>query len=270
MHGVPPAVFKVVEDALFGPAGAPTLMAVLTATSFLLSAQIQQWNERRNVAVALRMAGLLTLLGTVVVNMHRPGWLQAVDRVTASWMAGHRSENLNLVASTVGDVSSPGVVALGALTAAMLLSWRARSVLPGLVVLATVALAGLVTVALRTVLTRPHPPPALQMTAEPGGWLPPGHVAVGVALVGIVAVCGLTRGRRSARLGVTVAVCAAVVGMVVAPVYLGQRWLSDDIAGALLGAAVVYLGAVVWIAALPSRSTLRRVLSYRGPRKRLP
>lgn len=243
VSGIPLSVLHAVDDALFGPAGAPTLMAILAAAYCWISAQIQDWAGRRKSAVALQTAGLLTVLVALVANMHRTGWLRSVDRAATGWAAGHRTEHWDALALVVTDVSSPVAVATASVVAATLLSRRYRSLIPGAIVVATVGTAALAGTALQAVVTRPDPPlllPVYTGAATAGA----AHVAGAAALLGVLAVFVTAGPRPRARIAVPLAMGSAAV-MGAAWVYSGRYWLSDILACALVAAVVVRLGAAI-------------------------
>lgn len=243
MADFPAAIGGAVDGALFGATGAPTLMAVLLAIYFWLGAHIQIWSGRRTVATGLRVAGLLTVLGAIVVNMHRAGWLHTIDTATTSWMVGHRSRPLNAIASVLIDATSPIAVAAAAVVSAAAVSRRARSVAPAVVILGTVVAAGVAGAALTALVSRPRPPLRLQLVSELAPSFPAIHVTGAATLLGVLAVCADTGGRHVTRFRIRSAVSVAVAVTAGAGVYSATHWLSEVIAATLLAAALVIVSA---------------------------
>lgn len=237
------AILEAVGDVLFSPAGAPTFFVMLVASSFLLWAQV--WPAHRFATAVLRAAGLLTMLAGLLAGVHSHGWVTRVDLATTSWMVGQRSEVLDRGALVLTDMGGPSAVATVAVIGAALLSWRAHSVIPGAVVLATVAVAGLTTTLVESLAAHPRPLSGLQLIVETDPSLPSGSVAGTVALLGILAVHVGTGRRRVTQTWVTVAVCGAITIIAAGGVYVGLLWLSDVLIGALLAAVVVVIGAAV-------------------------
>jgi undecaprenyl-diphosphatase len=166
----------------------------------------------------------------------------------------------------------------------VLLSWRARSVIPGIVVIGTVGAAALAVTAIKAVVETPRIPTNLQSPhvvelghhslvtelhplAQRLHWLgtfellptapnsfPSGHVTGTGALVGMIAVCvGVSHG-RAVRAGLGGLVCVSVLVVAVSRLYLRVHWLTDVIGGAILAGVFVTLGACV-LSALHSRSS---------------
>src|SRR4051812_11169860 len=135
MSDVRAAILDRVWDAIAGPATASTFMTGLIVAAFFLGAHVL--SEHRNVAAALRVAGLVTILTGLVLAIHRPGWVPEVDTATTSWVVAHRSMGFDVAALVITDLGSPVATAAAALICAALLSWRARSRGPGLAVVRT-------------------------------------------------------------------------------------------------------------------------------------
>jgi hypothetical protein len=141
MSDVRGAILDRVWDAIAGPATASTFMTVLIVAAFVLGAQVL--SGHRQVAAALRVAGLLTVLTGLMLAIHRPGWVTELDTATTSWVVAHRSMGCDVAALVISDLGSPIATAAAALICAALLSWRARSRVPGIVVIGTVSAAAL-------------------------------------------------------------------------------------------------------------------------------
>ena len=185
--------------------------------------------SRGHLAAALCVAGLLTALTGLTIGVHTHGWVTGLDAATASWFVAHRtSYSLYAVSLAIADLGSPAGTAATGLIAGALLSWRARSVIPGVAVIGTVGAAALAQIALRAVIRRPSSPAELPFPlVQHGHPFPSGHVTGTAALLGIVAVC--VGGGRSPTVRAWLA-ASAVVGVLVVAVsrlYLGAHWLTD-------------------------------------------
>src|SRR5882757_3277399 len=141
MSDVRAAVNEAVWDAIAVVATPGTLVTVLIVAAFFLGAQVL--SEHRQVAAALRVAGLFTVLTGLMLAIHRPGWVTELDTATTSWVVAHRSMGFNVAALVITDLGGPVATAAAALICAALLSWRARSRVPGIVVIGTVSAAAL-------------------------------------------------------------------------------------------------------------------------------
>jgi membrane-associated phospholipid phosphatase len=200
------------------------------------------------VAAALRVAGLLTVLTGLLLAIHRPGWITELDTATMSWMVAHRSARLDVAAVVITDLGSPVATAAASMICAGVLSWRARSVVPGSVVIGTVCAAALASTTLKAVVDRPRPPLQWRLVAETDPSFPSGHVTGTAALLGIIAVClglGRTRSVRTCLAGGVVT--GGVLVIAATRLYLGVHWLTDVAAGAVLAAVFVTIGSTVLV-----------------------
>jgi len=251
MSDVGAAVNEAVWDAIAVVATPGTLVTGLIVAAFFLGAQVL--SEHRQVAAALRVAGLLTVLTGLMLAIHRPGWVTELDTATTSWVVAHRSMGFNVAALVITDLGSPVATAAAALICAALLSWRARSRVPGIVVIGTVSAAALASTALKAVVDRPRPPLQWQLVLETDPSFPSGHVTGTAALLGITAVCvGMGRS-RTVRAWLAGGVVTGVLVIAATRLYLGVHWLTDVSAGAILAAVFVTIGTTVF-AALHDRS----------------
>jgi membrane-associated phospholipid phosphatase len=223
----------------------------------------------RKRAAALVTAGLLMAFTALAIGVHAHGWVTAYDAPTASEIgkAIHRSHGLDEASLTTARLGSSAVIAAAGLIGGTLLSWRARSVRPGVIVIATVGAATLAETAIRAVVDRPLTQaevlaaPLLSTDHHP---FPSGHVAGTGALLGIIAVCIGVGRSRTMRALLAAFVVTGVLIVAFSRLYLGLHWLTDVVGGALLAALFVILGDValrmrrrpVWPRRRPSRDCL--------------
>jgi undecaprenyl-diphosphatase len=182
------------------------------------------------------------LLGALVVlawqvSVHGPP--TALDRVVTAWLVAHRSPELDGVALGVTNVFGPAETVIAAVVLAVVVAVGQRRLFSGLIVVATVGGASAACWLVKLLIARPRPPVEIQRTLEVDYSFPSGHVTGTTALMGMVLVavslsagCALTKWIG----GLAVAV---VLMVAVSRLYLGVHWLSDVVAGILLGAAAV-------------------------------
>jgi undecaprenyl-diphosphatase len=195
---------------------------------------------------AVLLAGAVVVGVLVAVPATRPA-IQAVD--DAAWEFAGSTESKPLTAISIGlSWLGSGLVNWPLRAAAVvLIAWRRHWLRLGAFVLAVV-LSELCIGPLKAAYDRPRPPGSLIETSAAS--FPSGHaIASAITAVGLVLVLappGKARWRWEVR-----AVAFAVV-MALSRVYLRAHWLSDTVAGGLLGAALA-LGCPALLMALRDR-----------------
>jgi undecaprenyl-diphosphatase len=194
----------------------------------------------------LRVSALTLILAVLCVQVRDGGPLTGADVPATSWVVGHRSATLDHVALLVTALGSPVATVALAVICGLALAWRRRSAIPAAVVVGTVGAATAASTALKLVVERSRPAVDLQEVLETDYSFPSGHVTGTAALLGITAAILL--GRRHLRVrvcGAAVAGCGVVI-VAMTRVYLGVHWMSDVVAGAILGAVFVTVGAATY------------------------
>jgi undecaprenyl-diphosphatase len=181
-------------------------------------------------ALLLVGAGLVTLL--YLLPATRPG-VQAIDDGVWRFAGSVRNDPATAVAVALSWLGS-GVVNWPLRVAALLLlAWRRHWLRLGAFALAVGTSEVLIGV-VKAAVGRPRPPGSLIATT--GAAFPSGHaIATAVTAVGLVLVLaapGASRWRWEVRAVEFTAV------MALSRVYLRAHWLSDTVAGALLGAGL--------------------------------
>jgi hypothetical protein len=146
--------------------------------SLVIGALFRRWR----MPTAVGLAGLVLALIWLAIGVHVHGWVTAFDAPTASWIGNsvHRSQGLDEASLITAWLGTPVTVAAAGLIGGALLTWRARSLRPGAVVIGTVGGAVLANNAIRAVIYRPlteaeiQASPLLSTGHHP---FPSGHVA---------------------------------------------------------------------------------------------
>jgi membrane-associated phospholipid phosphatase len=196
-------------------------------------------------AAVLRTAGLLTAVGVLTVQVRSDGWLTDIDHAATAWLVAHRSPPISHLAVAVTNaVDQPGITILTAVCAAGV-GWRFRSLLHGVIVIATVGCAALLCSAIKFLVTRPGPPATIHDGYDAPYSFMSVNVTTAATLLGITAVGIALAQRRAVRGAAATVVVLATAVVALSRVYLGVHWLTDVAAAALLAAAVVTVGAAI-------------------------
>jgi membrane-associated phospholipid phosphatase len=206
-------------------------------------------DARRGLRVsAFLLAGAIAVGVLVALPATRPA-VQAVDDAVWGWAVDAENGPATVVAVGMSWVGSVWVNWPLRILAMLLLAWRrhwARLAAFALAVVTSEALIG----PLKALYDRPRPPDPLIATSAAS--FPSGHAIAGaVTAVGLVLVLA-PPGRARLRWEVWAVVFATV--MALSRVYLRAHWLSDTVAGALLGAGLA-LGWPAVVGALRERGT---------------
>ncbi len=205
------------------------------------------WGYRNRMtgwwSTSFRIAGLLMGLVVVALQVSQRGWLVDVDNAVTAWLVGHRSPVVDQMALMVTNAFGPTETACAAALVAVVAVVRFHSYLSGLTIIAAVGGASALCLAMKLVLARDRPPVGIQETLETDYSFPSGHVVGTVALFGMLAVVvGMHRGEAIKKwLACSALVIVAAVAL--SRLYLGVHWFTDVLAGVLLGAVAVQIGA---------------------------
>jgi len=224
------------------PAAAPIPILTVCAVVFAMG-----WGYRGSVtrwwATVVQVAALLAALVVLALQISDHGWLVEVDGTVTKWLVGHRFPAADQVALAVTDVFGPAETAGAAILLGVVTALKFRSNLSGLVVIMTVGGVSALCAALKLLMARARPPIGIQETLETDYSFPSGHVTGTGALLGMfVVVVGMNQSATLKRWLMTAAM-AFVAAVAASRLYLEVHWLTDVIAGALLGAAAVGIGA---------------------------
>jgi undecaprenyl-diphosphatase len=190
-------------------------------------------DSRRGLLVSVvLLVGAAVVTALYLLPATRPG-VQAVDDAVWRFAGTVRNEPTTVVADGLSWLGSGIVNWPLRIAALLLLAWRRhwlRLAAFALAVLTSEVLIGV----LKAAVDRPRPPGSLIATT--GMAFPSGHaIATAVTAVGLVLVLAAP-GRARWRWEVRAVEFTAV--MALSRVYLRAHWLTDTVAGALLGAGL--------------------------------
>ncbi len=184
-------------------------------------------------------------IGTLLTGPLADGSIVRADEHVANWMVAHRTptwNHLTVWGSLLAETTTK-VVVTAVLAVVFLRLWR-RWLEPVLLVVSLVIEAAAF-IAVTTVVGRNRPDVPRLDGSPVGSSFPSGHTAAAAAYAAIAVVVFLHTRKRWAR--VMVVVLSALVPVIVAlsRLYRGMHFLSDTVAGTILGGAAVALTAIV-------------------------
>jgi membrane-associated phospholipid phosphatase len=198
------------------------------------------WHEVGLLAVAyVAMTAVFALAGWVAFGDDRRWWLVDLDERTARWFADQRTDPLN-TATLIGSWMSETVtkIVVTAIVVLILLRWLHRWY-EALVVAVALILEAMVFITTTFIVGRSRPPVPHLDGSPVGSSFPSGHVAAAVCYAAIAIVVGRNCAKRWVVVTLwTIAVLTPVI-VGLSRMYRGMHFMSDVVAGMILGAASV-------------------------------
>jgi membrane-associated phospholipid phosphatase len=202
------------------------------------------------------LAGVLTTIIAVT-----PSWVQAADGQWFRWVLDVRSAPGTSVAKVL-NVAAGGTVmwVVRLVIAAALATWRRWR---ALAVFAAAELCAELSIGpVKALVDRPRPPGSL--VAVTGQSLPSGH-ALTAAVTAVALALILTRPGRSRVLALAAAAAWSIL-VALSRTYLSAHWLTDVLAGLLIGTG----WAALWFGVLGASRRALRPRAYRPPSPMIP
>ncbi|CCH76091.1 conserved membrane hypothetical protein [Nostocoides japonicum T1-X7] len=198
-------------------------------------------------APLLVAAGTLMMAGWLAAGVHRHTGLAAHDAAVTQWFVEARTPPLTAAAEVVTTLGSePSITVLSGL----LLAWlvvRRRLVAAAHVMACTLLGAALI-VGVKHLVARPRPP-AYLVSGPPDTTysFPSGHTLSSTIFFGLAAaLVVLATRRRWARAAAVLGWFVASVAVALSRVLLGYHWMTDVLAGWLLGVTVLAVACATW------------------------
>lgn len=213
--------------------------------------RLSTWTTSHGVLALTAAVGLVVAVsatwatGEVYESVAEAGRLAALDERVLTLAVSWRSPGLDTAVTHFTDLAGPvGMPILALLaTVIMTIAWRSRTPVILVVIAAVGSLA--MTTAGKDLVGRSRPPLSLAVPPyETSPSFPSGHTLTAVVITGIVVYLVLRRlHHKRSRTAVLVAGIVFAVAVSLSRVYLGHHWLTDVIAGWLLGLG--WLAAVI-------------------------
>lgn len=235
----------------------------------LMSAARDRLGRDWSAAAAL-MAGLVAVMVfavgfTALLDDALEGdGLARIDEPAARWLATHREGWLNSSLTLITHLGDAPIQALWLTLVCAVAAWRARSWLPAILGLVGGVGIAVIIVTAKTLVGRQRPDPPFALVHSHGFSFPSGHAA-GAAAVGLLSAWMLCRWvihPWAAQVAVWALTLTVVALIGFSRLYLGVHFVTDVLAGWLLGAA--WAGAVVNVTAWWYRPAPRRLLADDG------
>ena len=225
---------------------------------------------RRGAAAAALLAGLIAVMMlavgfTALLDDALDGdGIAQFDEPVVAWLATHREAWLNTTLTLVTHLGDPAAQTLWMIVVCAVCAWRSRSWLP--VTLGLVGGLGIsvIVATAKTLVGRQRPDLPFALVDSHGFSFPSGHAA-GAAAVGLLCAWMLCRWvvhRWAGQVAVWALSIAAIIGIGFSRLYLGVHFVTDVLAGWLLGTA--WTATVILVTSWWSRSERPRFLTIRS------
>ena len=228
---------------------------------------------RPGEVTGLRLTGALTFLviagwafGAITQDVIAGDESARLDRPVTVWFADHREPWMTRIMEVLTPLGSSAVL-LPVIAIVGVVAWRRRRSWRGLAFLA-VAWAGSQVLwrSVKALAHRARPPAELRIGHFAGWAFPSGHATQSVVVWGGIAIVlgSLTTSwRRRVTLATAALAIAITVGLT--RLYLGAHWLTDVLAGWLIGACWLAVLTIAWQMTAATGETHAPPVPARGP-----
>jgi undecaprenyl-diphosphatase len=191
------------------------------------------------------LTGVWSAIGWTIVDVADGTELVRTDERIANWLVERRTPTLDDV-SHAGSLLAETIVKIVVTAIIVVVLLRAvKRWLEPLVVAVSLILEAMVFITVTWIVGRPRPDVGRLDGSPVGSSFPSGHVAAATCYAAVAVVVFWHTRRRWIRALAVVVTVAAPVTVGLARMYRGMHFLTDVVAGVLLGAASV--AVVIWI-----------------------
>jgi undecaprenyl-diphosphatase len=207
----------------------------------------------------LGLVGVGTAVGLLLKGPLDDSAVVRTDRRVSVWFEGHRTPNLNRYTVWGSDLADT-FIKIGATAVLALVLWLLwRRWLEPLMLIVSLTLEASAFITITWIVARPRPDVHRLEGSPVDSSFPSGHTAAAAAYAALAVIVFWHTRNRWARLSV-VFVCAAITATVaLSRMYRGMHYLSDVLAGLLLGVASVAICAVILSHTRAGRAVTRKV-----------
>ena len=228
----------------------------------LLKSERKGWPLGRRQWLLLLMSyvglvGLGTGVGLLLKGPLDDTAVVRIDRRVANWFVDHRTPNLNRYTVWGSDLADTFIKIAATAVLALILWLLWRRWLEPLMLVVPLVLEASAFITITWIVQRPRPAVDRLEGSPVDSRFPSGHVAAATAYGALALIVIWHTRNRWARISV-VLLCAAITAVVgLSRMYRGMHFLSDVVAGVLLGAASVAISAVILLHTPQGRAVRR-------------
>jgi undecaprenyl-diphosphatase len=175
-------------------------------------------------------------LGVVIQDVVARDDLARLDHPVLSFFLDHRQPWLTTAMRWLTDLGAAGVLIPVVVVVGGTIFWRTRDWRPGALLAGAYGGAAGLSTAVKHLVGRPRPPVVDALSHAGGFAFPSGHATHAAAVyvvLGAVAAAGLQR--RGAKTAALIGASVVVAAVGISRLYLGVHWLTDVVAGWLIG-----------------------------------
>jgi len=193
------------------------------------------------VAALLTVIGVGTLVGLTLTDWGAPNAITDLDERVANAFADNRTDLLNDVVPFAAGVADTYIkIGISALICGFFL-WKWRRWDEALYVALPLVFEATAFITITSIVQRPRPDVERLLESTINSSYPSGHVAAATVYAAVAVIVFRHTSNRVARTVAVMVVAAIVVAVTWARLYQGMHYLSDVVAGIVLGAVSLFI-----------------------------